>query len=131
LVRRLFRDLLHTHDCYRIYFARRGSSDRTQALKEALRVAQERFTQKHSQPTINPPVDVIPAYSKEIVALQAADYFLWTVQRLYELGEDRFISLLLPSFRLVIDMDDTRFAKYGTYYEKKRPLTFAAMSGRK
>jgi len=47
LVRRLFRDLLHTHDYYRIYFARRGSYDRTQALKTALRVAQERFAEKH------------------------------------------------------------------------------------
>jgi len=77
------------------------------------------------------PVDVIPAYSKEIVVLQAVDYFLWSVQRLFERGEGRFISLLWPSCSLVIDLDDTRFARYGTYYDKKRPLTFAAMNGRK
>jgi len=50
---------------------------------------------------------------------------------LFELGEDRFISLLWSSFRLVIDMDDTRFARYGTYYDKEKPLTFAAIDGRK
>ena len=53
--------------------------------------------------------------------LQAVDYFLWALQRLYERGEDRFIQLLWSRCRLVRDIDDTRKAKYGAYYDKKNP----------
>ena len=132
LVRRLFRDRLHTRDSYRIYFSRRGSSDRTQAFNFALNAAKERFAEKHPQAEkiSEVEIEVIPAYSIDIAALQAVDYFLWSLQRLYERGEDRFISLLWPSFRLVIDMDDTRFAGYGTYYNRKKPLNLDAIKER-
>jgi hypothetical protein len=131
LVRRLFRDQLHKHDCYHIFFSRRGSSDRTQALRLALDEAQKRFAEKHQIPVHNAEINVEPGFPKDHPALQAVDYFLWTVQRLFERGEDRFLSVLWPSFRLVIDMDDTRHARYGMYYDKKRPLTIAAIQGRK
>lgn len=131
LVRRLFRDRLHQHDCYQIYFARRGRSDRTEALKSALRTAQERFVKKFHQPALNPQVDVFPASSKDIAALQAVDYFLWSLQRLFERGEDRFVSLLWSSFRLVIDLDDNRFARYGAYYDQRHPLNYLAIKERK
>jgi hypothetical protein len=130
LVRRLFRDRLHQYDSYHVYFSRRGSSDRTQALKVALLTAQVRFVEKYRQPATEPPLDVIPAYSKDIPALQVVDYFLWSIQRLFERGEERYVSLLWPSFRLVIDMDDTRFARYGTYYNKEHTLNFLAIKDR-
>jgi hypothetical protein len=130
LVRRLFRDQLHKHDCYQVHFSRRGRTDRTQALMAALQEAQKKFTEKHKIPMPEVEIHVDPGYPKDIPALQAVDYFLWTVQRLFERGEDRFVGLLWPSFRLVIDMDDTRYACYGTYYDKNRPLTAAAIEGR-
>jgi hypothetical protein len=131
LVRRLFRDRLHKFDTYHITIARRGSSDRTAALKAALRSAQERFVEKFHMPAIRSSFEVVPAYSKDIAALQIVDYFLWAVQRLFERGEDRYISLLWPSFRLFIDMDDFRSAKYGAYYDQKHTLTYAAIKDRK
>jgi hypothetical protein len=130
LVRRLFRDRLHTSDQYQIHFAKRGSSDRTQSLKAALRAAQERFAEKYHQPDTDAPIEMIPAFSKDFPALQAVDYFLWSLQRLYERGEERYISLLWPSFRLVVDIDDTRFAQYGVYYNQKRPLNLTAFTER-
>jgi hypothetical protein len=131
LVRRLFRDRLHKFDSYRVYFARRGSSDRTLALQLALRAAQDRFAEKNHLPILRAPLEVVPAYSKDIAALQAVDYFLWSLQRLYERGEDRYVSLLWPSFRLVIDLDDIRAARYGAYYDKKRPLNYLAIKDRR
>jgi len=130
LVRRLFRDMLHKDDEYRVSFARRGNSPRTQALMTALQAAQENFSRKYNHVTNHARFEVVPAYSKDVPALQAADYYLWSLQRLFERGEERYISLLRPSFRLVIDMDDNRFAAYGTYYDKKKILDAAAIKDR-
>jgi hypothetical protein len=126
LVRQLFRDRLHQDDVYEIYFARRGKSDRTAALKIALETARKRFSEKWkiiSSATIQ----AVACYSRESAGLQAADYFLWALQRFYERGEDRYLEYLWPSFRLVRDIDDTRRYKYGEYYTQKKPLTLAAI----
>ena len=50
-------------------------------------------------------------------------------KRLYEKGEDRFIRMLWLRCRLVRDIDDTRKAKYGAYYNKKTPLDAALLDG--
>jgi len=65
-----------------------------------------------------------------LAGLQAVDYFLWALQRFYELGEERYVRYLWDAFRLVHDIDDTRQAGYGEYYTQKKPLTKAAIQGR-
>ncbi|MFW6162303.1 MAG: DUF3800 domain-containing protein [Planctomycetota bacterium] len=129
LVRRLFRDRLHKDDGYRIHFARRGSSDRTVALREALEAARQRFAEKTGIAAATP-IDVIATTPPACPGLQAADYALWALQRLYERGEERFVALLWPIFRLAHDIHDKREADYGRYYTQKRPLTAAALEGR-
>lgn len=59
------------------------------------------------------------------------DYLLWALQRLYERGEDRYVELMWPAFRLVHDIDDTRETKYGEYYTEKNPLTLEVLKQRK
>jgi len=131
LVRRLFRDRLHTKDSYKIHFAKRGSSDRTKSLDQALRAAKENYRIKYIKPHDEKEFEVIPLYSKQNAALQITDYFLWALQRLNERGEDRYTTLLWSSFRLVIDMDDTRYARYGTYYTQRNLLNNASLKDRK
>ena len=126
MVRRLFKTLLHKDDEYRVYFARRGGSDRTQALRAALEEARRRFSAQ-SGIASTAPIHVMPSSPPTCAGLQAADYFLWALQRLYERREDRYVALLWPAFRLVIDIDDTREARYGAYYTQKKPLTLAAI----
>jgi hypothetical protein len=126
LVRRLFRDRLHKDDEYNIFFARRGKADRTRALLEALEMARNRFSQR-SGIISEAPIHVFPASPARSPGLQAADYFLWALQRLYERREERFVTLLWPLVSLVHDVDDTREARYGVYYTKKKPLTLAAI----
>lgn len=126
LVRSLFKDRLHKDDAYQITFATRGRSDRTAALSDALRAARRRFADQRgivSQAYIH----VVAATPQISLGLQAADYFLWALQRFYERREDRFFNLLWPAFRLVRDLDDTRQARYGIYYTQKRPLTLATL----
>ena len=72
---------------------------------------------------------VLPTYPTGEVALQAVDYFLWAVQRVFEKREDRFLELLWPQCSLVVDVDDTREKEYGAYYTKRKPLRAAALKG--
>ncbi len=122
LVRRLFRDRLHQYDQYNITFAKRGNSDRTEALKTAISLAYHRFLRKYQLPGNENRFEIIPSLSKENTGLHAVDYFLWALQRLLEREEDRYLSLLQNSCSLIIDMDDHQKAGYGKYYNKKKPL---------
>ena len=130
LVRRLFRDRLHKEKEYIICFARRGRSDRTEALKLALEQARERFYQKWGIKSESV-IQVVVGRPEECAGLQAVDYFLWALQRFYERREERYLRYLWPAFRLVHDVDDTRRARYGEYYSQKKPLTLAALQERK
>jgi hypothetical protein len=127
LVRVLFRDRLHKDDEYEMHFARRGKADRTAALREALDSARRRFYERWGIGSIAQ-IRVIPSTPQEEAGLQAADYFLWSLQRFYERKEDRFIRLLWQAFKLVRDLDETSKHTYGEYYTQKKPLTLAALN---
>lgn len=120
LVEKLFQDRLHKGSEFRVSFAERGSSDRTAALKCALEAARRRF-QKKWQRESNAPI-VVEATSPRISpCLQAADYFLWALQRRFERAESRFLDLLWSKVGLVIHAD-SKEAGYGTYYTRDRPI---------
>ncbi len=125
LVRGLFKQLLHKHDEYHISFAKRGSSSRTEALRNAIEMARQRFCEEAGIATC-PVIDVRVTTPSVCAGLQAVDYFLWALQRLYERREDRYIQLIWPLVSLVRDPDDRRDAQYGVYYTQKKPLTLAA-----
>jgi hypothetical protein len=125
-VRRLFKDRLHKHDGYTIRFAIRSNSHRTAAFQKALETARERFAREQAI-AITSKLDVKAARPTDEPALQAVDYFLWALQRTFEKREDRFLQLLWPQCSLVVDVDDTREAEYGSYYTKQKPLKAAAL----
>lgn len=125
LVSRLFKNLLHKANAYRVCFARRGSSDRTAAFGAALEQARRNFSLTWNK-IGTAPVEVVSGWPARHTALQAVDYFLWALQRLYERQEERYLELVWPKVSLVHDVDDTRQKKYGVYYDKRRPLTLAA-----
>jgi hypothetical protein len=122
LVRRLFRDRLHQLDSYDIWFAKRWKSDRTTALREALLAARHRFAERFGV-VRDVEIRVRPSTPGQCHGLQAVDYLLWAVQRLYEKREDRFLKFVWPLVRLIHDVDDTRNASYGEYYTKDKPLS--------
>jgi hypothetical protein len=124
-VRRLFKERLHKHEGYCIRFAIRGNSHRTTAFREALEKARDRFAHERGV-TVASQLDVKAAYPTDEVALQAVDYFLWALQRVFEKREDRFLELLWPQCSLIVDVDDTREKEYGAYYTKQKPLRTAA-----
>jgi hypothetical protein len=128
LVKRLFRDRLHKDSAYRIVFAKRGSKDRTHALRQAIDDARINFQKKWGI-AATAPIEVSAVASHEDYCLQAADYFLWAVQRVYSSGEDRFVSYLWHRCALVHDVDDRRKSPAGCYYTEKNPLTAAKLKG--
>lgn len=122
MVKRLFKNLLHKDAGYHVCFARRGSKDRTEALKKALEQARENFRRKWNI-SGTAPIEVSSCASHEHPALQACDYFMWALQRVYGKGEDRYLRFLWSKVRLIQDVDDRRKSPYGVYYGDKTVLT--------
>lgn len=130
LTERLFRERLHQRSRYDIIFSKRGKSDRTAALHRALEAARSRFATQQ-EITSCASLNIAVATPKEHAGLQAVDYFIWALQRLYERGENRYLAYLWKAIGLVHDIDDTSKTDYGVYYTQNRPLTAAALRGRK
>ena len=110
-------------------FTKRGKADRTAALRQALETTRSRFAEQQKLIS-NASLQVSEAPPKEQAGLQAVDYFVWALQRLYERHEERYVSYLWRAFRLVQDVDDRRQAGYGMYYTQKKPLNAAALEWR-
>ena len=112
---------------FRVSFAERGSSDRTAALKCALEAARRRFQRKWQRQS-NAPILVEATSPRVSACLQAADYFLWALQRRFERGESRFLDLLWSKVGLVIHAD-SKETGYGTYYTRDRPIPHPQVPG--
>ena len=126
LVKRLFKHKLHKEEQYYVTFAKRGKSDRTDALRQALNKAQKNFDKTWNKKTESA-LNVMSDIPQNCAQLQVVDYYLWALQRLYEKREDRYYEFLKGSFRLVIDRSNTSNKPYGEYYDDKKPLTLAAV----
>lgn len=122
MISRLFRNLLHKAEENIIYFSRRGKSDRNFALKNAIKRAKRNFELVYEKKS-DKPVQIYSAYPHELAGLQIIDYYLWSLQRMYEKGEDRFFNSLERGFSLIMDLDDTRNKPYGEWYSRTNQLT--------
>ena len=130
LTGRLFKERLGQHDRYNIVFSKRGKSNRLDALRKLVETASESLKREPNSSN-NPVTYVSAATPKEHAGLQAVDYFVWALQRLYERDEERYLLYLWDAFRLVHDIDDMREASYGVDYTQRKPLTAAALRWRK
>ena len=124
-VNKLFKERLHKGDGFKIYFARRGTKDRSEALQKALEAARADFRRKWSIEGAAP-IEIVEANCNEVVCLQVVDYCLWALQRLYEKDEDRFFNLIASKIGLIHDVDDVRESPARAYYTLRNPLSVAA-----
>jgi hypothetical protein len=140
LIRKLFGKLHRLADGYEVCIARRGNKDRTQALEKAIEHAEQDFEQAFGFKRAKQPWSISVADPGQAVCLQAVDYFLWTLQRFYEVRrtqaadgtvaesrEERFLNMLWPQFGEVHDLDFGGAA--GTFYNKNRPLRIEGRFG--
>ena len=134
LTGRLFKKRLHQHSKHEIIFSKRGKSGRTHSLRQAIEFAPELLKNQSNLPKstlANVSLNVSAATPKEHAGLQVVDYFIWALQRLYERGEERYLTYLWKAFGLVHDIDDTRKIHHGVYYTQNHPLTAEVLKGRK
>ena len=122
LARRLFKQKLHVSNQYKVHYGIRGTKPRTAAMQSALLTAQKRYMKERGI-TDTATLEVVPSNPVNTVCLQATDYFLWALNRMYTKRESRYLEYLWNSFRLVIDIDDTRRYPYGEYFTQQNRLT--------
>jgi len=122
MVGHLFKSRFYRGDHFEICFARRGKSDRTEALKLALDQARRTYERDMGVPS-RVSIAIRATSPRHSGGLQSVDYFLWALQRLYEQDEDRYWEAIRSRVKVVYDRDDTRTASYGVYYTPEKPLT--------
>jgi hypothetical protein len=133
LVRSLFSKFHRLADRYELCVARRGHKDRNEALTLALEHAERDFEETFGFSRGGSDAWRINVSDPGTEAcLQAVDYFLWALQRFYELRlhpltgeeqprEDRYLNLLWPQMAEIHDLDFG--PERGTYFNKQHPLT--------
>ncbi len=125
-VRRLFKARLHKEEDYRVCFSVRGQTNRTRILQQSVEAARNKFCREKGLPATST-VHVHAAHPHEQAGLQAADYFLWALQRVYNTHEERFIRTIWETVSVVEDADDTRLHPCGEYYTRRNPLNLTAI----
>jgi hypothetical protein len=127
MVASLFDNRFHRGDHFNICFARRGEKDRTAALTLAIERAKEAYQQAMGfAPRTT--TKIWASSPQEQAGLQAVDYFLWALQRLYERGEDRYWEVVSPKVGNVHDADDDRKNSWGVHYSKGNHLTLTQVT---
>lgn len=137
LMRELFGKFHRLADHYEVCVAKRGNSTRNEAIKTALTHAEADFVGKFGFGRSEHAITV--HQSKDNPCLQAVDYFLWALQRFYEIKwnaatkqpqldpstglvirEDRFLNAVWPQ---VGEIHDLHFGSaHGTFFTTKNPL---------
>lgn len=130
LVKELFGKLHHMANEVRICFATRGNKTRNAAFRAALEQAAESFAQSFgfAHPATT---DVMSSSPPNCPGLQAADYYLWALQRFYERREERFLDLIWPQVGEIQDLDRLESGRRGVFYTKQKPLNLAAFEKKK
>jgi len=125
LVTHLFKRSLHLATDNHIVFEKRGSRARQQPLTDAVMKAARQFQQSYGKEQVTQ-VKVECHSPDGEPCLQAVDYFLWAVQRVFTKGEDRFFRALESQIEFVWDLYDEKYPH--NIYTKKNPLEIKKFS---
>lgn len=122
LVGELLKNRVHLYKDIDIYFSEMKNVTTLQNMTDAVKDATEKFQYKWGKENHNN-IRIFVQQSTQIPLLQAIDYVLWTVYRVYERGEFRYFDVLRDKIKLVYDIfDEEGNPHYGTFYTEKNPL---------
>lgn len=133
LIRHLF-SRLHGWSDHKIVFVQRGHKLRTKAFVDAITHESEGFAQDFGLPKPKA-TEVICSVPKDHAGLQAADYYLWALQRFYERGEARYLNFVWPQTLEVLDLDlqashkGEQSNRHSGIFNKEHPLTLESRAG--
>lgn len=125
LLSHLLKNKLSKHDKIVMHISERGKSTKNHNLELAFLKAKQRFSNVNGNSDIKTKVVFNVNYPTKDPLLNLADYFCWTIQRVFERGEMRYYNFLKEQIKLVIDLYDTdKYKDWKNYYDnKKNPLT--------
>lgn len=120
LVKELFKNRLHLHKEIDIYFATMGNTVREHTMRTAIDSAICAFSKKWEVENQNA-IRVFVQRATEIPLLQAVDYMLWAVYRVFEHGDYRFYQFLKEKYSVIVDILDSENYP-NIYYRPDKPL---------
>lgn len=124
LVASLLENRLHLYSDIDCYFSCMGNVVRKQTMENAIKKALNKFQNKWNK-KIETNVRVFIQQSKEVPLLQACDYALWTVQRVFEKKDFRYYNFLKEKIAFVYDI----FGNYPKiYFTPTNPLEIEKLS---
>ncbi len=104
--------------------AQRGKTTRNSVLEMAKQKAEARFAANQPGKQMSTKIQFNVQNHRTEPLLDVADYFCWTIQRIYERGETRFYDYLFNNISLVVDLYDAeKYRGNKNYYKKGNPLT--------
>lgn len=104
----------------------RGKSTKNHNLELSLAKAKQRHNNRSNAGAVTTNVVFNITYPTKDPLLNVADYFCWTIQRVFEKGETRFYDYLKEKISMVIDVYDVeKYDGFRNYYGPKNPLTSA------
>ncbi|MGB3150386.1 MAG: DUF3800 domain-containing protein, partial [Maribacter sp.] len=125
LLSHLLKNKLSKHDKIVLHISERGKSTKNHNLELAFLKAKQRFSKINGDKETKTKVVFNVNYPTKDPLLNLADYFCWTIQRVFERGEMRYYNFLKEQIKVVIDLYDTdNYAGWKNYYDNsKNPLT--------
>lgn len=121
IVERLFENRLHLYKEIDIYFAKFHNVIHDRNMWNAIENAKDRFSRKWNHTPENN-IRIFMQNPSQISGLQAVDYCLWALHRVYHHNDFRYYKYLQDKISLVHDLSYGTDL-YGTYFNKKKPIT--------
>jgi len=125
LLSHLIKNKLQKDEKLILHISERGKSTKNKNLEIALKKAIQRWKNNpNTSEEIKTDVIFNVNYPTKEPLLNLADYFCWSVQRVFEKGETRYYNELKDKISVVIDLyDKENYKDWKNYYNPKNPLT--------
>lgn len=121
LIERLFENRLHLYPEIDIYFAKMKNVTHAENMWQAIEKAKQRFMGKWGIDNQNT-IRIFMQNPHQIAGLQAIDYVLWSIHRVYHHNDFRYFDFLGEKIKLIHDLSCGKDL-YGTYFNSKKRLT--------
>jgi len=121
LIERLFENRLHLYPEIDVYFAKMKNVIHEENMWQAIENAKTRFAEKWDLDLRNN-VRIFMQNPKQMDGLQAIDYVLWSIHRVYHHNQFRYYDYLGDKIKLVHDLSCGK-EYYGSYFNSKNKLT--------
>jgi len=126
LLSHLLKNKMAKDDKLVLNIAERGKTTKNSILELARQKAEARFNKNQPTRSVRASIQFNVQNHRTEPLLDIADYFCWSVQRVFERGETRFYDYLFDQISLVVDLyDSERYEGNQNYYKKKNRLTAA------